>query len=285
MYTHKLYIDGEDILADYGVGLVQGSVASFVQVPQYKTLKSNDWQEHSGLEVDLSDPKFKAQDFDLRITGRNGAVRSFAEQFSTLEHHEMSISGIPIELDEVRVHGVKNYTQSGIFEAATLSCTFDGDWTPILTEYEGETAQTQTVTAPMGFNTLAGGNFGKYGIQVLDGWRSQLYRPREVKEAMGRDISTVPGIIHYSTADPTGLTYKERQIQLDCLLHGASSQEEFWRLYLSFMCSMAAGGSMIIVTEDNTTFRSYYGGMSVTDYAPTEPSPWMRFRLTLKLFG
>ena len=68
----RLYIDGKDAYSEYGVFVTEGGYNGVVAYPPLKSVKSNDWQEMDGIEVDLSAPKLDTRQFpmDFAFSGR-----------------------------------------------------------------------------------------------------------------------------------------------------------------------------------------------------------------------
>ena len=49
MMTGKLYVDGKDAFATWGVFVVSGGWNELLAYPKLKEVESNDWQEEDGI--------------------------------------------------------------------------------------------------------------------------------------------------------------------------------------------------------------------------------------------
>lgn len=73
-----ILIDGYDIAQEYGVYLADGSYAKILQFPNSKGVQYNEWDEHSGLDVDFNRVLLPAsKTFDLTFYCKKSQYDSF----------------------------------------------------------------------------------------------------------------------------------------------------------------------------------------------------------------
>ena len=66
----KLYIDGYDAYAAFGVFVVEGGYDSLVAFPPMKSIESNNWAEEDGEEFDLSAPTLRSREIGRASVGK-----------------------------------------------------------------------------------------------------------------------------------------------------------------------------------------------------------------------
>jgi hypothetical protein len=62
-----VFIDGNDLYAEYGLILLRGSYDGLMQPPKRKASLQNNWQDQDGLDIDLTDPHWEEKEVDLKF--------------------------------------------------------------------------------------------------------------------------------------------------------------------------------------------------------------------------
>jgi hypothetical protein len=278
MIRHILTIGSTDVQASYGVALNPGAVAAVVGIPSFKALKSNDWHEYSGLDVDLSDPHFEEGVVEIPMSGRQ--AREAAQLLTVRPYVHVDVSNTPFSAN-CRLLGVRSYATENGLETCRLRLGTDTDYATMLYNARNSHYNTPVTMEPFGFADWETDNWGLWGVRLLDGWRSAFDAPRDIKTPLVRDISVIDGVEYDS--DTTPATYREKSVTFQLLLHGPRDISVFWGLYHSFMYRVAHGW-MMLMDEQGEETEWYYGGMSVVEYMPTD-APWLKFNVRLNMIG
>ena len=277
-YAHELVINGTN-MKNYGLTLRQGSVKNTLVIPKYKDVKSTDWQESDGLEVDLSSPVFQRREFDLTLCGPSARM-AYQVANDTCEYASISVTNTPINLSKCRVTRITQYSTLDEYAFSTMRITSDDDPAAIISQHSSMDFPSLPYIEPVQF--LYDGarevNFGAIGVRVLKGWYGQANMPAAVKQGLERDISTIAGKICDShNGNPT---FQSKTLSLSCLLHAGTNLDEFWSRYLNFLYRLTRPGGCLLEIDgiDNTYM---FDGLTVGEYIPCRPAPWMKFNLNL----
>lgn len=278
MINHILTIGNTDVHAAYGVTLNPGAVAAVVGIPSFKPLKSNNWQESDGLEVDLSDPRFEEGTVEIIMSGRN--ARQAAQLLTVGQYVPVSVSNTPFSTN-CRLMDVRAYDTENGLESCRLRLGTDTDFKALLYNKRNAHYNTPVTSEPFGFGDWQTGNWGLYGVRLLDGWRSAMEAPRDIKTPLVRNVSILDGVIYDNgVANPA---HVEKSVAFQFLLHGPTDLNVFWGLYHSFMYKFTQGW-LTLTDDDGNETEWYYAGMSVVEYMPTD-APWLKFNVRLNMLG
>ncbi len=85
----KLYIDGKDTYALYGVFVVNGGYNELLAFPSLKKIDSNDWAEEDGIEPDLYSPVLDTRELNIKFShhGIDARFGAFVELLSDMAYH------------------------------------------------------------------------------------------------------------------------------------------------------------------------------------------------------
>lgn len=279
MIRHDIIIDGDNMREAYGITLCQGSVANALSLPPFKEMKRIDWQENDLVQVDASSPVFARKEFDITLAGPVEDIDYWcAQQY----HHyiNITITNTPVELNKCKIERVTRYDTLRGFAKAVLRISSDDDPYDLLNEHDSTSSFSQ-ITYETPFWFMLGGtamNFGEIGIRVLKGWRDGLNWHPDIKSPLERNISVVPAMLCDTGGTPH---FSGRMLSLQCLLHCGASVQEFWDRWLFFLYMCTRPGKIEIISDD-VTGNYIYSGMSVNEYIPSLPVPWLKFTITFE---
>lgn len=277
MIQHDIILDGDSMREAYGITLCQGSVAGALALPQYKELKQTNWQEHDYTEVEATAPMFRRREFDITLAGPVDDIDYWcAQQYHS--YINVTITNTPVDLDKCRIERVTRYETLAGLSRAVLRISSDDDPYDLLNDHDSTSAFSQLpYETPFWFmygSTAM--NFGEIGVQVLKGWKGSLHWHPDIKTPLERDISVVPAILSDTGGTPH---FSGRRLSMQCVLHDGSSLSEFWNRYLFFLYMATRPGKNVLVAEEESG-NYIYSGMTVNEYVPSSPVPWIKFTIT-----
>jgi hypothetical protein len=277
------YIDGKDALSQYGIFITEGGYNGVVSFPAIKAPEqSNDWAEHDGVEVDLSDPKLDTKEVEIKFAATGKYLTGdFISLLSDKVYHTFNFVEIGYTC-KLRLATEVNIQL--LIEAKTFTLKFSDDF-----PMNGYTyLKPSSNMVPMQGYELDGVDFSSYGIRVLEGSEAQTQKCPTVKKNMLRNISTQNGAIY----DGEKVVYQQKEVTLNCCLI-AKNFTEFWRNYNAFLYDLIR---VVEVDEDGikvqTAERSlflekiyeeypcYYKNGKVSLLDPNG-NIWCKFTLTL----
>lgn len=238
-------IDGKSS-QQYLCTLREGSVKALLAYPPLKAYTSNDWHEEDGIEADLSAPVLDARQFDLPLYfGSLDGYRTFFAKLSETSYHT-------VEVPEIGYSKKLRYVSAGqptvIYDMILASVRFSDDY-PL----DGYVYQAPTYNAVSGgLWGIDGHSFDSYGIQILEGSRSNAWKLPPVKENLTRNIATLPGVIHDDHASKS----KSQDITIKCYMsHDAA--EAFTAAWNALLYDLSKPGA-------RTIHGDIFGGLTMT---------------------
>lgn len=280
----ELIIDSTNFTATNDVTVCEGTIASFLSFPSFKTLKSNNWYEYDGIEVDLSDPKFKSRTATLNISCRLESFEMLMSTIMSTLYHTIVFNGIGVEFNDCRYINTSRYNVLSGLVNASLQIAIDE---PVFENFEPlEIRQSLSTDWMLDVNS-----FSDYKVNVLDGAFGNVTIPSKIKGSMSSDVSTIDGVIYDRSAL---LTKESRTVSLTCLIRGAVCETAVKRL-LTFMYAVTRPSYRILAKSYyGYSKQVYYDSMSIIEFMPSLPayidSParvdtvpaWIKFNLKLK---
>lgn len=299
-YRHDLYINGVNMRTGYGVTVADGEISKILALPRFKSasIKTIDWHEHTGLEADLSDPVFEPLFFTIRLQRTDGgSISEVADDALTPGHYfSMMFTNINLQFYRCRLSDVRNRSSLGRIESADFIIVCDDDIHAML--YDMLTAggdeyipASTNVPEPQMRIGISGPSqwqyFDELGIRVLRGWKKALTTPYLAKAPLVRNISDVEASIFDD--DTVSVHGSRDNISLQLLLHCCDGYkqhgpDDFWRRYLCLLYWLTKPGEVRL--EENISGLSYnscyFDSMTVNEYVPSYPAPWIKFTVNMK---
>lgn len=269
--TGRLYIDGKDIYAEYGVYVVQGGWNELIAYPPLKAVDNNDWQEEDGIEADLSAPVLDTREIQLKVALAGGDNRFFAliRHLSDGAYHTFDCRYIE------RTYKLRLVAQPNLAVAHALGTTtlkFADDFPLLGYTYEKPASNIATYND----YTFNGRPFTDYGVRVLKGTLDEVKKTPTVKTNLLRNISTQMGALY----DGKNVTYKSKDVKINCLMR-ADTLDELWRNYDALLYDLTRPNERKLWVKDlGKEFPFYYKSCQVTEFYPTDKI-WLQFALTV----
>ena len=269
--TGRLYIDGKDIYAEYGVYVVQGGWNELISYPPLKPIDSNDWQEEDGIEADLSAPVLDTREIQLKVafTGLDSRFFALIRHLSDGACHTFDCRHIE-RTYRLRLVAQPNLAVAHALGTTTLKLADDFP----LKDYTYEKPASNIVA----YNdyTFDGRLFTDYGVRVLKGTLDEVKKTPTVKTNLLRNISTQMGALY----DGKNVTYKSKDVKINCLMR-ADTLDELWRNYDALLYDLIRPNERKLwVKELDKSFPFYYKSCQVTEFYPTDKI-WLQFALTV----
>lgn len=269
--TGRLYIDGKDIYAEYGVYVVQGGWNELIAYPPLKAVDNNDWQEEDGIEADLSAPVLDTREIQLKVafTGLDNRFFSLISLLSDGAYHTFDCRHIK-RTYRLRLVSQPNLSVAQALGAVTLK--FADDFP--LSGYTYKKPASNV--AAYDDYTFDGVKFTDYGVRVLKGTLDEVKKTPTVKTNLFRNIGTQAGAEY----DGKRVTYKSKDVKINCLMR-ADTLDELWRNYDALLYDLTRPNERKLwVKELNKNFPFYYKSCQVTEFYPTDKI-WLQFALTV----
>lgn len=287
MYGHEFTIEDLGINDDLGQYTLQGSVAPLLAIPSFKpsSIRTVSWQEETGMQAELSAPVFRSRDFQLKLWGSD--LMSVWSAASPQGYFTLSVENTLIDLSKCRLRGVSSYSALNGVQSALFNITSDDDPRDLLDEYaDYSPSGGASYTTPYSLYEPAFGNIGALGIQVLDGWRNTLAKPGDPKMPMTRDVSVSAGML-FDDVQTLSPKTSARKISIPCLLHTGASLADFWARYYCLLYWLTKPGEIIITqgVVSPSSLHCYYDSMTVNEYVPSEPVPWLKFTVNMNVLN
>lgn len=271
MKTGSLYVDGFDVYEQFGLYVVAGGWNELVAMPPLKTVKTNDWQEEDGIEVDLSAPVLNTREVSIKFAVA-GLFSSFFDLLDVLSdgaYHTFVCTEIG-RTYRLRLTQQPNLKGLKLLGHATLK--FADDFP--LNGYRYNAPQTTILqTEDYLFDDVP---FSRYGVRIIKGTYDEITRSAAVKQNMLRNINSQSGAIY----DPEQVTFKSKDVKLYCLMR-AETLDELWNNYDALLYDLIRPGERLLgVDALKQEFPFYYKSCQVTEFCPTGRI-WMQFVLTI----
>ena len=267
----RLYIDGNDAYASYGVYVVHGGWNELIAYPPLKNVNSNDWQEEDGIEADLSAPVLNTREVQLKIAISGLFSRFFAliELLSDGAYHTFESPYIQ-RTYRLRLTQQPNMSAAKVLGTATLK--FADDF-PLSGYTYAAPASTVIASDDYAFD---GTKFTDYGVRILKGTLDEVMKIPNVKANLLRNIGTQSGALY----DGKRVTYKSKDVKIQCLMR-AETLTELWRNYDALLLDLIRPDERSLWVNDlEQEFPFHYKSCQVTEFYPKDKI-WLQFVLTV----
>ena len=267
----RLYIDGRDAYAEFGVYVIQGGWNELIAYPPLKPVESNDWQEEDGIEADLSSPVLNTREVSLRIAfgGLDNRLLELLELLSDGAYHMFDCRHIG-RMYKLRLVSMPNLTITERIGTVTLKLADDFP----LDNYVYNAPSC--AAAPNADYTLDGRKFTDYGVRVLQGALEEVVKTPSVKDNLLRNINTQQGAWY----DGKAVVYKAKDIKISCLMR-ATTLTELWRNYDALLYDLIRPSERVLGVEElGAEYPFHYKSCQVVEFYPMDKI-WLKFTLTI----
>lgn len=267
----RLYIDGRDAYAEFGVYVIQGGWNELIAYPPLKPVESNDWQEEDGIEADLSSPVLNTREVSLRIAfgGLDNRLLELLELLSDGAYHIFDCRHIG-RMYKLRLVSMPNLTIAERIGTVTLKLADDFP----LDNYVYNAPSS--AVAPNADYTLDGRKFTDYGVRVLQGTLEEVVKTPSVKDNLLRNINTQQGAWY----DGKAVVYKAKDIKISCLMR-ATTLTELWRNYDALLYDLIRPSERALGVEElGAEYPFHYKSCQVVEFYPMDKI-WLKFTLTI----
>lgn len=269
--TDRLFIDGKDAFAEFGVFVSEGGYNELVAFPPLKSIKSIDWQEEDGIDADLSQPVLDSKEFNMKfvLSGTYYRLGAFIELLSGRAYHTFDFKEIGCTY---RLRLVSHTDLDIALHLGFITLRFADDF-----PMAGYTYATPESTIPTyGDYKIDERRFTDYGVRVLAGTLAEVEKSPAIKPNLLRNIGTQSGAIY----DDERVTFQSKEVKVKCLLR-AATLPELWRNYNALLYDLVRPDERrLYVDATGEEYPCYYKSCSVTDFYATAKI-WLSFTLTL----
>ena len=272
MMTGRLYIDGKDIYAEYGVYVVQGGWNELIAYPPLKPVDVNDWQEVDGVEADLSSPVLDSKDnirVNVAFTQFENGFMKLVEQLSNGSYHILDCVYIRRRY-KLRLTAVQTLNRAIDLGEATLKFVDDFP----LQDYN-YAPPISNITGVEDYY-VDGKNLAEYGVSVLNGTLDEVMRMPAVKTNLLRNISINSGALY----DDKEVRYRSKNAKIYCLLR-ADTLDNLWRNYDALLFDLIRPGERVLKVGSRE-FSFYYKDSQVSRFYP-DGKIWLEFVITVNI--
>lgn len=270
----KTYIDGIDIYSTYGVFITRGGYNGLVTFPPLKKPDVNDWQEESGVEVDLTDLKLDTKEFSISFAAhRQLKVQDFILQLSDGAYHEFDLR----EIGQVITLRMTSQPSREIMQNLELfSLNFADDYP--LADYTYAAPEASFPISQLGY-AIGDKRLSDYGAWILQGTESEMRKAPSVKQNLLINNNSVAGVSY----DPEAVTFQAKDVNINLSMM-AASLEEFWKNYKALLYDLTKVGENSIYSElTEEEYLFYYKSARVSEFSPSGKKIWCDFSITITL--
>lgn len=270
MMEGRLYIDGIDVYATFGVYVCDGGWDGLVAMPPLKDVDGEDWPEEDGVEADLDAPvlDYREASVTFAVRGFGSFYFDFLNLLSDGAYHEFDCASIG------RKYTLRMVSHTSLDYARMLgkvTVKFADDFP--LDGYVYEEPESG-LAADYGY-TLDGRPFTAYGVRILQGTLAEVLKPAKVKENLSVDLGSLSGLVY----DGENVLYSSKDVKLYCLMR-ADTLGGLWRNYDALLYDLIRPDERVLrVNSIGQEFPFYYKSCSVSEFEPE--ARWLRFTLTV----
>lgn len=269
--TDRLFIDGKDAFAEFGVFVSEGGYNELVAFPSLKSVKSIDWQEEDGIDADLSEPVLGSKEFSMKFTlsGAYYRLGAFVELLSGSAYHTFDFKEIG------RIYRLRMVSHTNLDTALYLgfiTLRFADDFPMAGYTY----AAPESEIPAYDDYEIDGRRFTDYGARVLAGTLPEVEKSPAVKPNLLRNIGTQSGAIY----DGERVTFKSKEVKVKCLMR-AGTLPELWRNYNALLFDLVRPEERrLYVDATGEEYPCHYKSCSVSEFYGTGKI-WLVFTITL----
>ena len=256
-------IDNIDIHTAYNAIILRDGDVHLLQWPDRREPETEDWFEYSGIDVDLSDPRYQGREVEVLFYLSHDTTPTFLSALDAFYAQISAPSYRSLYLSEhgktyrLRYLDCPDYTQRGQFsrtgkKATSLSVLFalDDPMQVIDPGVIAPTAGRQNST----YVQVDGLDLSIYGVIVQNIYNSALRMPKR-KEILTRDLLSQTGIIADAEAP---VTFVGQDIIIECTML-ASTREVFFQNYSALFNALNVPRAINVnLAAAGRLFRCYY---------------------------
>lgn len=254
----KLYIDGNDAFATYGIVVCQGGYDRLVEFPKPKKYATTDWHESNGTDIDGNEMYFEGRNFPVNFMckGSEEDFNNFIEALSDGVLHTFNFAAISFPC-QLRYVSCSNYKQGEKFSTFTITFAIDAN----VFENYVYSDPTMSIYGDQD-NFFNFGHFRQFGLSILDNYKNELIKATDAKEALKLSYEYENGI-DYDDYDT--VTFSQRKSRISFLLQ-ADSWSDLWNRWKALLYNFAYPGKkhlLTIASMPEYLFTVWYDGMNV----------------------
>jgi hypothetical protein len=264
----RLYIDGVDAYASFGVSVANGGYGGLAAFPPLKKVESNDWHEEDGVDVDLSNPALDTSEIAVKFIS-DGDADGFVATLANGAYHRLEFVEIG-RTYRLRLVSQQSLKVAGGLREFTLQLANDFP----LEGYAYAAPQSSMALPPTGY-TIDDVDLAAYGVTALRGSLSEALKPPPVKKNLLRSASAAHGALY----DNGAVTFQQKDVSLKCLMQ-AATMEELWRNRDALLYNLTKAGERALGVKEAGVYACYYKSCTVEKFAASGKL-WLAFALNL----
>lgn len=289
-YAGRLFIDNKDAFTEYGVFVERWGYKALIQMPSFKTPDSTEWDEYDGAEFDLTDPVLDSKTFQMQFCVMN--VTQVSDLFYTLSDKSYHIFNFVEIGRSFKLRLSQNSSISSKVTLGKFTISLVDDFPPI--RYQSGMSNdilnqafprvlnvqpyaTSVTKLNVGYE-LDDVDFGRFGVNILDGTNQNILRSPNVRENLKVSIKGKSGVDY----DDEEVLYKTKDVQMKLLIH-AEDITDFWHRYDSLFTALIQPDTRELFSwEIINTFECFYKNCQVSKFdILNNGHVWCEFTITL----
>ena len=289
-YAGRLFIDNKDAFTYFGVFVERWGYKALIQMPPFKNPDSTEWEEYDGAEYDLEDPVLDSKTFQMQFCVTN--VTMVSDLFFLLSDRSYHIFNF-VELGRsFKLRLSQNSTISSKVSLGKFTISLVDDFPPIRYQAGMSNAilnqdfprvlnvqpyETSVIKMNVGYD-LDDVDFGRMGVNILDGTNQNILKSPNVRENLKVSIKGRSGVEY----DDENVFYKARDVQMKVLIH-ASDITDFWHRYDSLFTILIQPETRSLLSwEVAMEYECFYKSCQITKFdILNNGHVWCEFALTL----
>lgn len=246
----SIIIDGINATQTWGIFIREGGYESLVALPPIKEPQVIDWPEEDGVQVDLSEIRFKNREITLRFgtMKQNSDLSAFFILLTDGAFHSFEFPELGITR-EMRMISCPEY-KSGILKLSAFSIRLSED-----DPMSGYTYQEPTGGRfPTQGLLIDNKDISEYGLALLEGSEAEIMRTPEVKQNLTINTNKINGIQY----DPDQVKMKSKELTIKMLLIAVDAQQ-FNRNLNAFYFDLTRPGERVMqYSPTRDEYKFYY---------------------------
>lgn len=289
-YVGRLLIDGNDAYTEYGVFVERWGYKNLIQMPAFKAPESTEWEEFDGAEFDLTDPVLDSKTFQMQFCAIN--ITQVQDLFALLSDKSYHIFNF-VELGRsFKLRLSNNNALSSKIALGKFTISLVDDFPPIRYQAGMSNAilnqdfprvlnvqpyETSVIKMNVGYD-LDDVDFGRMGVNILDGTNQNILKSPNVRENLKVSIKGRSGVEY----DDENVFYKARDVQMKVLIH-AGDITDFWHRYDSLFTILIQPETRSLLSwEVAMEYECFYKSCQITKFdILNNGHVWCEFTLTL----
>lgn len=263
--TGSCIIDGFDI-ATIGMFVLRGGDLDLLTFPDRKEPQKNEWFEHDGDDVDLTEVYFNAKKTTIKYYLNAVSGLEFITRLEAFQSLMLSSGTRSIYLSEfdktfmLRYTGCSAFSQKGgLIKSGRKSAEITVDYMmdDPLQIFDLNITEPMSNKANDTFVKLNAIELKNFGITVKKIYDTFLALP-DVKEGLVRSSGRMSG----QTVDVNFTPKRQsRKLAVDCYMK-AATRDEFYRNYNALFNQLAKPQALTVTINNTTDINCYYNSMS-----------------------